>query len=146
MMEELMKLLDKNLEYERHEINGKELHIYVRSTRCRALCSYCGNESEKVHSRKERTLKDLPMQGKKVKIKLEQKKYFCGNENCGNKTFTERFAFIEARATRTKRLEAEIMRVALTQSSVSASRYLRNSVTDVSKSTICDMLKKSRSC
>ena len=82
------------------------------------------------------------MQGKKVKILLEQKKYFCKNEGCVNKTFAERFSFFGPKATKTKRLQKEILRVALTQSSIAASRYLRSSVADVGKSTICNLLKK----
>ena len=87
-------------------------------------------------------MKDLPIQGKKVKILIEQKKYFCANKICPKKTFAERFDFYDPKATTTKRLQKEILRVAMAQSSVAASRYLRTSVADVSKSTICNMLKK----
>jgi len=143
-MEELVKLLDREIRYEGHEIAGEEIHIWVSSTRERKECPYCGTTASKVHSRTLRTVKDLPIQGKKVKILLEQKKYFCKNEKCKHKTFAERFDFFEPKATKTKRLEAEILRVSLTQSSISASRYLRSSVADVSKSTICNLLKKGR--
>ena len=141
-MKELIQELDKNLDYERYELHGNEMTIYVRSIRKVANCPYCGDSSEQVHSRKERTLKDLPIQGKKVKLLLEQKKYFCKSEGCYIKTFAERFEFFAPNATKTKRLQEEILRVSLTQSSVAASRYLRNSVADVSKSTICNLLKK----
>ena len=141
-MEELIQEMDKNLDYERHELHRNEMRIYVRSIRETAECPYCGDSSEQVHSRQERTLKDLPMQGKKVKLLLEQKKYFCKNECCSKKTFAERFEFFAPNATKTKRLQEEILRVSLTQSSVGASQYLRNSVADVSKSTICNLLKK----
>jgi len=135
-------MLDENLEFVDYEINGDELHLRAKSKRQTVKCSYCGTESFQVHSKRIRTLKDLPMQGKKVILKLEQKKYFCKNENCAKKTFAEQFKFYDIKATKTKRLQDEIMRVAMTQSSVAASRYLRNSVADVGKSTICNMLKK----
>lgn len=141
-MEELVKLLDENLYYEGYEIQGEELFIHVNSARGKAICPYCGQISGQIHSRKVRTLKDLPMQGKKVKILLEQKKYFCKNKACVKKTFVERFGFFEPKATKTNRLQKEILRVALTQSSVEVSRYLRRSVAEVSKSTICNLLKK----
>ena len=141
-MEELIRELDKHLDYERYELHGNEMNIYVRSTRKVASCSYCGTPSDQVHSRQIRTLKDLPIQGKKVKLLLKQKKYFCKNKGCSRKTFAERFEFFAPNATKTNRLQAEILRVALTQSSVAASRYLRTSVADVGKSTICDLLKK----
>jgi len=143
-MEELIRLLDDNLHYGGYEIQGEELFIHVSSLREKAICPYCGQASGHIHSRKTRTLKDLPMQGKKVKILLEQKKHFCKNEACANKTFAERFGFFEPKATKTKRLQEEILRIALTQSSVAASQYLRNSVAEVCKSTICNLLKKGR--
>lgn len=143
-MEELISLLDRNLNYEGHEIHGEELFIYVSSLREKAICPYCGPPSAQVHSHKLRTLKDLPIQGHKVKILLDQRKYFCKNKSCTKKTFAERFAFFDPSATTTNRLREEILRVALTQSSVAAARYLRNSVAAVGKSTICNMLKKGR--
>lgn len=143
-MEELISLLDRNLKYESYEIEGEELFIYVSSLREIGICPYCGQPSGQVHSHKVRTLKDLPMQGRKVKILLDQRKYFCKNKLCTKKTFAERFAFFEPSATTTNRLREEILRVALTQSSVAAARYLRNSVVEVGKSTICNMLKKGR--
>jgi len=143
-MEELIRLLDENLRYDGYEIQEDELFIYASSLRETALCPYCGQASNQIHSHNVRTLKDLPMQGKKVKILLDQKKYFCKNKSCMKKTFAERFNFFEPKATKTKRLQQEILRVALTRSSVGASRYLRGSVAAVSKSTICNLLKKGR--
>ena len=143
-MEELIKLLDENLRYDGYEIVGKELFIRVSSKCEMAICPYCGQTSGQVHSRKVRTLKDLPIQGKKVIILLEQKQYFCKNKACANRTFAERFDFFNPNATKTNRLQSEILRVALTQSSVAASKYLRGSVVDVGKSTLCNLLKKGR--
>ena len=72
------------------------------------------------------------------------KKFFCKNKDCEHKTFAETFSFFESKATKTNRLQDEILRVSLAQSSLSAERYLRNSVADVGKSTICNLLKKTR--
>ena len=141
-MEEIIELLDKDLAYIKHEIAGDTINIYVKSNREAIKCQYCGTESSKVHSRKIQKIQDLPMAGIKVNIQLLRRKIFCRNRECGHKTFTERFEFIEGKTRKTKRLYEEIMRVSLTQSSVSASKYLRRSVANVGKSTICNMLKK----
>jgi len=143
-MEELLALLDEDLQYIGYKKENNEIHIYAKSKREEAECPFCGRMSPNVHSRVSRTLKDLPIQGKKVKIILESKKYFCKNQDCAWTTFSERFSFFEAKATKTNRLQEEILRVSLNQSSVSASQYLRASVADVGKSTICNMLKKGR--
>jgi transposase len=141
-MEEMVKLLSEELQYIGHEVGGTGIELYVESGNSQAQCPYCGAISTKVHSTYLRKLQDLPMQGKKVIIYLTNRKFFCGNEQCGHRTFAERLAFYEASATKTNRLQAEIMRIATTQSALAASKYLRQSVAQVGKSTICNMLKK----
>lgn len=143
-MEELIKILDENLEYKTHVIEKDDVYIYVKSRKKEAVCPYCRKESDKIHLKYERKIQDLPIQGKKVTIYLEQNNYFCHNPECRHKTFAERYLFFDAKARKTKRLQAEILRVSLNQSSVSASKYLRASVANVGKSTICNLLKKKR--
>lgn len=141
-MKELIKILDGNLEYERHDIERETIRIYVKSTREAFHCAYCGEASGKVHSRNIRKLQDLPISGKKTIVALERRKFFCMNPECDHKTFAETFEFFGAMSRKTNRLQDEILRVSLTQSAVSASKYLRRSVANVGKSTICNMLKK----
>jgi transposase len=141
-MEEMVALLSEELQYIGHEVNDTGVELYVESASKQARCPYCGTDSRKVHSMYMRKLQDLPMQGKKVVIYLTNRKYFCVNEDCGQRTFAQRFSFFEPSATKTKRLQDEIMRIATTQSALSASKYLRKSVAQVGKSTICNLLKK----
>jgi len=143
-MNEIVKLLDVNLDYVEHEIIDNTMYINVISNREEPECSYCKTPSSRVHSRYVRKFQDLPLLGKKVVIVLTNRKMFCDNPNCNNKTFAETFDFISYKAKKTNRLKDEIIQVALTQSSISASQYLRNSVVDIRKSTICNYLKKTR--
>jgi len=141
-LKDIVVLPDEGLRYISHEIDGETIMIRVEAIAEHAVCPYCGETSVKIHSRYVRKLSDLPIQGKKVKLFLHNKKYFCANPNCAHKTFAEQFSFFDPKSTKTKRLWEEILRVSLTQSSLSASKYLRNSVVDVGKSTICNLLKK----
>ena len=143
-MKDLLSIPDKHLRYVSHEISETNITIKLRSVCKKASCPYCGETSSKVHSHYTRALHDLPIQGKKVKLLIDNKKFFCKNKECSHNTFAEPFLFFEPRATKTKRLQEEILRVSLSQSSLSAAKYLRNSVVDVGKSTICNMLKKTR--
>jgi len=143
-MNEIISLPDERLAYTSHETDGNVIKIYVESMTEQATCPYCGNTSNYVHSRYARKLQDLPIQGKKVKLIIHNKKYFCLNKDCNYKTFAESFSFFKPKATKTMRLQEEILRVSLSQSSLSAAKYLRNSVADVGKSTICNLLKKTR--
>lgn len=143
-MNEIIKLLDENLKYISHEIKEDTIYIYVVSERKEVNCPFCETPSVKTHSHYNRTFQDLPLQGKKVIIVLSNRKMFCNNPECDHKTFAESFDFLKHKAKKTVRLKDEIIRVALNQSSVSASNYLMSSVASVKKSTICDYLKKMR--
>jgi transposase len=143
-MEELVQLLSEELRYAGHATEDGTITIYVEPAHDEACCPYCSTVSNKVHSRYMRKLQDLPVQGRKATIYLTNRKYFCRNEDCSHRTFAEQFSFYEPKATKTKRLHEEIKRISMTQSAVSAAKYLRGSVAQVSKSTICSLLKKSR--
>lgn len=67
------------------------LVIRAESSRKRSFCPCCYKSSKFMHSRYERTLSDLPVSGKEVKVILEARKFFCKNGKCKRKIFTERF-------------------------------------------------------
>jgi len=143
-MKELIILLDKDLGYVGHEIIGDTMYVHVESVRESAKCPYCGAQSNRVHSRYERRFSDLPMQGKKVEIIINNRKMFCGNPGCSHKTFAETFGCLPFKGKRSKRLTEEIVRISLEVSSVTASSILEKNTAKVGKSTICNLLKKSR--
>lgn len=141
-MDEIVKMLDEHLEYLIHKIIGDTIFINVVSNRDAVICPYCGIPSSKVHSRYERSFQDLPIQGKKVKIILNNRKMFCNNPDCNHTTFAESFDFLKFKAKKTKRLENEIINISMNVSSLTATYFLKESVADVGKSTICNLLKK----
>ena len=144
-MEELVKLIDERLEYVSHEIRGERIEITAESSSESAKCTKCGMGSTKIHSRYERKLQDLPISGKKAKLILLRRKFFCQNPDCPNMTFAEGYSFFEGRARKTKRLEQEILQVSVRESSAAGAEYLRKNVADIGKSTICNLLKKTDS-
>lgn len=141
-MNEFIKLLDKNLEYVSHEIIDNTVYIHVVSNRKEVICPHCKCSSSKTHSHYERSFQDLPIQGKKVKVILNNRKMLCQNPNCSHTTFAESFDFIASKAKKTKRLEDEILNISMNVSLLTATELLRNNVVDVGKSTICNLLKK----
>ena len=143
-MDDFVKFLCEDLEYERHEIDKELIRIYVKSNRTSARCPYCGIIGKRVHSRYERRFRDLPIQGKKVEIVLNNLKYFCTNLECGHKTFAEAFDCLPFKGKRSKRLTESIIELSLNVSSITAASMLRKGTADVGKSTICDLLKKGR--
>ena len=144
-MDEIIKLLDPNLDYISHEIKDDFIYIMVESNKREINCPYCGNPSAKVHSRYRRKFQDKPIQGKKVVIILDNRKMFCQNPECSNKTFAESYSFLPRKSQRSQRLEQEILDISLHCSSIAASKILSNGVVDIGKSAICRLLKKQRS-
>ena len=143
-MDEFIKGLDKYLKYERDETIGDTYHLYVTSTRKRVNCPYCGQSSTRVHSTYTRSFQDLPIQDKKVIVVIKNRKMFCDNPECKNTTFAETFSFLPPKGKKSKRLINKILEVSLNVSSVTAAALLSNGVADIKKSTICNMLKKTK--
>lgn len=141
-MDEFVKLLDQNLDYVSHEFINGTIYINVVSNKEEVRCTFCGKPSTKVHSHYKRSFQDLPMQGKKVVVVIDNRKMFCHNPECQNTTFAETFDFLSHKGKKTKRLENEIINISANVSSVAAAEILQGSVANVGKSTICNLLKK----
>ena len=97
-MREIVAMLDENLSYLTHELYEEYIVVVVESSREEVECPYCGKRSSRVHSRYERSFQDLPIQGKKVFVSIINRKYFCENRNCQNKTFAESFDFLKPKS------------------------------------------------
>ena len=141
-MDELVKTVDPNFVYIRHEVDGCVMRIFVRSERQEANCPYCGTALDKVHSLYFRKFRDLPIQDKKVEIVIENRKFFCVNPECNHKTFAETYECLPKMGRRSIRLTKAIMNTATNLSSIAASKTLKQGTADVGKSTICRLLKK----
>jgi transposase len=141
-MDDFIKLLDSDLQYITHKIVEDIVYIYIASTREEVQCPFCGHMSSKIHSTYERSFYDLPMQGKKVEITINNRKMFCNNPACDHITFAERFNWLAYKSKKTQRLEDEIIRLSLNCSSIAAARILSKNTVAVGKSTVCNLLKK----
>jgi transposase len=74
----------------RSVVQTKEAWLVEAGGSSRALCPRCGVASRSRHSRYWRRLKDLPLQGASVTIKLQLGRWRCHNRKCERKIFTER--------------------------------------------------------
>jgi transposase len=79
--------------------------LTLRSRRRTARCPLCERRAERVHSRYERTLADLPWGEHAVVLRLRVRRLFCDNARCARRIFAERLPGVAApRARRTARL------------------------------------------
>lgn len=89
------------------------LTIIVSSVQRQAKCPLCNQYSRKKHSSYLRRVADLPWQGVPVLLRLAVHKFFCSNESCRRKVFTERLpSVVAAFARRATRLDQTFAAIA----------------------------------
>ena len=138
----IVKSLDSALECVEVEIDETRIIMEIESTRDVMECPYCGEKSGKIHSKYQRRIQDLPVQNKQVTLVLNTRKIFCQNPQCTHKTFSEKFDFVSSRGKKTNRLEERILVMSIKLSSISASALLKKDGITISKSSICELVKK----
>lgn len=72
------------------------------------ICPDCGRQSRSRHGWSDRSLQDLPVQGKHVTVKLLLSRWRCANRECA-RTFTDRLPRIAAPLARRTRRVGEIV-------------------------------------
>jgi transposase len=93
------------LQLVRLEADEQSLIVIVAITSSGALCPLCQCRSESIHSRYTRVVADLPWAGWAVRLKLHVRRFFCRNQECKGRIFTERLPSVVAPyARRTTRL------------------------------------------
>ena len=92
----------------------ESLTIRLHSTEAEGACSGCGSRSTRIHSRSYRTLSDLPMSGRRVRLVVHVRRFFCPNPACPLRTFAERFPELaRPHAQRTLRLQHALEQLGL---------------------------------
>src|ERR1700758_5546805 len=85
-----LSLAPFGLVVERVETEAAGLLIMARPASKTATCPTCGSTSGRVHSTYERSLGDLPSQGRAVRIMLWTRRFRCVLATCCQRIFTER--------------------------------------------------------
>ena len=63
--------------------------VTVEGESDRKPCPQCGHESAQEHSRYLRRPRDLPIQGRSVRLQAIIRRFRCTNQACSKKTFAE---------------------------------------------------------
>jgi transposase len=85
------------------------IEVELRTHRSSSLCPDCGRRSFRVHSRYWRTFADLPWEGIPVMIRLRARKFFCDEERCSRRIFTEQLQGTLVRYSRRSRRSKEAL-------------------------------------
>lgn len=90
MEESLLFPLSDGLVIEQIRQEEQQVIISVQSTAPRGRCPLCTADSESIHSHYLRTVADLPEVGQLIILKLTVRRFFCCNNLCARRIFTER--------------------------------------------------------
>lgn len=97
--------------------------VTVRSVAAFSCCPLCSSRSERVHSHYQRTVTDIPCSGYTVTFTLIVRRFFCRNEACPRRIFTERLPHLLApHAQMTNRLREALCALSFATSAEAASR------------------------
>lgn len=102
-----------NFELERLELVENRLNLIAKTAQLSSVCPLCNTISLKAHSSYTRKLSDLPWAGLEVKVILKVHKFFCQNDNCGRKIFSQRFDGLSPYSRRTERQTFQLLAVGI---------------------------------
>lgn len=94
-------------------VNQLQLVVQAQAVMGESYCPDCHQKSTRVHSYRERRLRDLPVNCYSVQLNLRVRRFRCTNTNCPRQTWTETIPEILKRyARRTQRLTQSLWHIA----------------------------------
>jgi hypothetical protein len=122
--------------------SGGSVRVQATTRTSRAACPSCGMVSGRVHSRYERRLSDSAIAGQETMIHLRVGRFFCGNEDCGKKTFVEQVPGLTVRyGRRSVGLGAWLRAIALALGGRAGARLTHRLAAVVSRMTLIRMIR-----
>jgi len=120
------------------------LQIVVRPIALGAACTDCGQRSVQVHSRYERRLLDLPSHGRAVHLRVQVRRFRCGNAACPRRIFGEPLddGIAPKAARRTSRLEGIVHHLGLVLGGRPAARLAHRLMLPVSRDTLLRVMRR----
>jgi len=125
--------------------DDQTIHLTMTSTQSSAACPLCAVASERIHSRYQRTVRDLPWAGHSVQVQLHVRRFFCSNPSCERKIFVERLGMtIRAFARRTERLASQLCQLAFRLSAEAGAQMSEQLGMGVSAATLLRLQRQQK--
>ena len=84
------------------DIGEDTITLEIQSTRQSVACIFCGQQTDSLHERHRRTVRDLPISGKPCYLHFVRHRFFC--HDC-NRAFSESLDFVQGRRDYTNRYQ-----------------------------------------
>ena len=108
---------------DRVESGPESVTIFVHAVAAGAACGSCGARSARVHGGYERTLSDLPIGGRRVRLVVSVRRFKCTNPGCMLTTFSEQIpGLTEPFARRTPAMTTGLVAIAVALAGRAGSR------------------------
>ena len=117
--------------------------LRVRAAGDEARCPGCHTVSRAPHSTYYRRPADLPSLGRRVRLELVVRRFYCGDSACARRTFAERLpGLLDGRARRTRRLAAAQRAVAVEVGAEAGARLTTHLAMPVSADTLLRLVRR----
>ena len=111
---------------------GKQVHIYLKSTSESAACPWCGTVSDRFHCSNFRHPQWMPVNGMTTYAHIELKRFRCLNPECRKITFAEELESVKANQQRSDLVNLVVFAVSVFCSDVATSMICREMGIDIS--------------
>ena len=82
-------------------IDPDAITVHAEPSAATAACPDCGHDSDRVHGRYTRRVVDLPVQGRRLALRLKTRRFYCTRRDCRRRIFCERLPGLAAAHART---------------------------------------------
>lgn len=132
-----------DLQLIRIEVDEQSLVAIVAITSPGVLCPLCQCQTSSIHSRYTRTVADLPWAGWAVRLELHVRRFFCQNQECQRRIFTERLPDVVAPyARRTTRLSDLLTLIGFALGGEEGCYLVERMGLDISPETLLRLVRK----
>jgi transposase len=139
----LSPLLPPGFLFCNQQFTHDSLVIGLIATDAVGTCPLCQTPANRVHSFYQRTLADLPMSGKRIKLQVRLRKFFCPLADCPRKVFAQScHSVFKPYARRLLRADQQLQTIGLQAGAKPGARLCQTIGQSVSASTILRVIRK----
>jgi len=140
--QDFIPLPDPSLKVLHKQLIDNKIQLFVQDPSMTTICPKCSTITCEPHIQYTRVIKDLPTNNKAVEFILISKKWYCLNDLCETKIFTQRYSWVRPHKSITVRAEQLLLRLGASMSCLSAEKVAHSMNLPVSHDYILSLIKE----